>query len=184
MRELSLHILDITENAVRAGASLIRIEVLEDTCAHTLTIGIYDNGSGMDEETVNRVLDPFYTTRTTRKIGMGIPLFKMAAEQTGGSFHLSSKLCFGTNVQAKFKTDHVDCTPLGDMNETMLTLLTMHEDIDFYYRRKCDEREFVLNTMELREILTGVPFHEPSVRAWLQGFLDENTKQVVGGASN
>lgn len=182
MRELSLHILDLVENSVKASASLIRIEVLENTKGSTLTIGIYDNGIGMDEETQKKVLDPFYTTRTTRKVGMGIPLFKMAAEQSGGSFSLSSKPYIGTSVQAIFKTDHVDFIPLGDMDETILTLLRMHPHLDFYYRRKRDDKEFSLDTAELREILCGVPFSEPGVEAWIRGFLNENTKALFGGA--
>ncbi len=182
MRELSLHILDIAENSVKANAGLIRIELLENTKEHTLTVGIYDDGAGMDEETVQNVLDPFYTTRTTRKVGMGIPLFKMAAEQSGGSFKISSKPCFGTAVQAKFNTDHVDFIPIGDMTETMLSLITMHPDLNFIYRRKCDEREFILDTTELREILCGVPLSEPGVANWIRGFMEENTKAILGGA--
>lgn len=182
MREISLHILDIAENSVKANANLIRIELLENTKEHTLTVGIYDDGAGMDEETLQKVLDPFYTTRTTRKVGMGIPLFKMAAEQSGGSFQISSKPYFGTAVQAKFKTDHVDFIPLGDMTETLLTLITMHPETDFFYRRKRDDREFRLDTTELREILGGVPFSEPSVAKWIREFIEENTKAVLGGA--
>ena len=90
MRELSLNVLDIAQNSIAARASLIQIEVLEHTDTHTLTVGIYDNGCGMTEEQVKSVLDPFYTTRTTRKVGMGVPLFKMAAEQTGGTLTVSS----------------------------------------------------------------------------------------------
>ena len=108
MRELSLNILDIAQNSISAGAPLITIEVSENRTDQTLLIGIYDNGRGMSEEQVKSVIDPFFTTRTTRKVGMGIPLFKMAAEQTGGSFTLTSQVGVGTSVEAVFKTDSID----------------------------------------------------------------------------
>ena len=102
MRELSLNVLDIAQNSIAAAATQIQMEVVERTDAHTLTIGIYDNGCGMTDEQVKSVLDPFYTTRTTRKVGMGVPLFKMAAEQTGGTLTVSSKVGIGTNIKAVF----------------------------------------------------------------------------------
>ena len=107
MRELSLNILDIAQNSIVAGASLTEILVKEDTVKNELLIGIYDNGKGMTEEQVRNVQDPFFTTRTTRKVGMGIPLFKMAAEQTGGSFTITSQVGVGTKVEALFKTDSI-----------------------------------------------------------------------------
>lgn len=183
MRELSLNVLDIAQNSITAGAALIRIEVLENTEAHTLTIGIYDDGCGMTEEQQKSVLDPFYTTRTTRKVGMGIPLFKMAAEQTGGSFTISSKVGIGTNVQAVFKTDSVDFTPLGDMASTITTLISMNTDREFLYRRVLDGKDFVLDTAEIREILSGVPLSEPAVVQWMRAFINENTEALYGGVS-
>lgn len=181
MRELSLNVLDIAQNSITAGAALIRMEVLENTANHTLKIGIYDDGCGMTEEQVKSVLDPFYTTRTTRKVGMGVPLFKMAAEQTGGSFTITSKVGIGTNVQAVFKTDSVDFTPLGDMASTVVTLISMNTDREFLYRRKADEKEFVLDTAEIREILGGVPLSEPAVVQWMRAFINENTEALYGG---
>ena len=123
MRELSLNILDIAQNSIAAGASLTEILVEENTTEKTLLIGIYDNGKGMTEEQVRNVQDPFFTTRTTRKVGMGIPLFKMAAEQTGGSFSIKSQPGVGTRVEARFKTDSIDFTPLGDMSSTIATIV-------------------------------------------------------------
>lgn len=184
MRELSLNVLDIAQNSIAADAATIRIEVLENTGAHTLTIGIYDDGKGMTEEQLKAVQDPFYTTRTTRKVGMGIPLFKMAAEQTGGSLYIFSKVGLGTNVQAVFNTDHVDFTPLGDINATIVTLVTMNTDRDFLFRRKRDDREFVLDTAEVKSVLAGVPLSEPAVVQWIKGYLEENTKDLYGGATN
>lgn len=166
MRELSLNVLDIAQNSIAAGAACIRIEVLEDTKAHTLVLGIYDDGCGMTDEQVQRVLDPFYTTRTTRKVGMGIPLFRLAAQQTGGDLEISSKVGIGTSVRATFHTDNVDCTPLGDMASTMCTLITMNTDRQFLYRHRVDGREFVLDTAELTALLEGVPLSDPAVAQW------------------
>ena len=176
MRELSLNILDIAQNSISAGASLITIEVSENTIDNTLLIGIYDNGKGMSEEQVKSVIDPFFTTRTTRKVGMGIPLFKMAAEQTGGSFEIKSELGVGTEVRAYFKTNSVDFTPLGDVASTIQMLITMNTDRNFVYKHLVNEKEFVCDTREIKEILGDVPLDTYEVSQWLKDFITENTE--------
>ena len=176
MRELSLNILDIAQNSISASASLITIEVSENTTDNTLLIGIYDNGKGMSEEQVKSVIDPFFTTRTTRKVGMGIPLFKMAAEQTGGSLEIKSELGVGTEVKAYFKTDSVDFTPLGDVASTIQMLITMNTDRDFVYKHTVNEKEFVCDTREIKEILGDVPLDTYEVSQWLKDFITENTE--------
>lgn len=176
MRELSLNILDIAQNSISAGASLITIEVNENTTQHTLHIGIYDNGKGMSEEQVKSVIDPFFTTRTTRKVGMGIPLFKMAAEQTGGSLEIKSEPGVGTEVKALFKTDSVDFTPLGDVPSTIQMLITMNTDRDFLYKLTVDEKEFVCDTREVKAILGDVPLDTYEVSQWILEFIKENTE--------
>ena len=173
MRELSLNILDIAQNSVSAGATQIDITVAEDSPSATLTIRIADNGSGMDEETQRRVLDPFYTTRTTRKVGMGVPPFKMAAEMTGGRFSIESAVGKGTCVTAVFRTDSIDFTPLGDAESSICALVTMNESIDFTYTRSLDGREFVFSSREVKSLLEGVPLNEPSVVRWLGEYLAE-----------
>ena len=178
MRELSLNVLDIAQNSVSADASLIEIELTEDTKNHDLLIGIYDNGKGMTPEQVENVRDPFFTTRTTRKVGMGIPLFKFAAEMTGGRLEIDSEVGVGTRVRAYFKTDHLDFTPIGDMTSTIMTLITMNLHIDFLYRRKLDSKEFVVDTRQLKEILGDVPLNEPSIVSWITQYINENTKQL------
>lgn len=183
MRELSLNVLDIAQNSIAAAATQIQMEVVECTDAHTLTIGIYDNGCGMTDEQVKSVLDPFYTTRTTRKVGMGVPLFKMAAEQTGGTLTVSSKVGIGTNIKAVFHTDSVDFTPLGDMASTVTTLVSMNTEIQFLYRHKVGKKEFVFDTAEIREILGDVPLSEPAVMQWMREFIEENTKALYGGVT-
>ena len=146
--EISLNILDISQNSISAKATQIKIMVWVNTFKQQIKVQIKDNGTGMDAETVKRVTDPFYTTRTTRKVGLGIPFFKQEAECTGGSFSISSVLGQGTDIQAIFCTDHIDCMPLGNLNETVYSLIVMHPDIEFYYgyqvrqsfiwiRRKC-----------------------------------------------
>lgn len=174
MRELSLNILDIAQNSVSAGATRTEIDVIEDTINKTLTIIIDDNGCGMDAQTVQKVLDPFYTTRTTRKVGMGIPLFKMAAEMTGGSFSIKSEKGVGTCVTAVFKTDSIDFTPLGDAESSVCALATMNDSIDFIYKRSVDGKEFNFSSMKIKELLDGVPLNEPSVIQWIGEYLAEN----------
>ena len=178
MRELSLYILDIAQNSIVAGASLTEILVKEDTVRYELLIGIYDNGQGMTEEQVRYVLDPFFTTRTTRKVGMCIPLIKMAAEQTGGSFTITSQVGVGTKVEALFKTDSIDFTPLGDMASTISTIVCMNEDKDFIYTRKVDDREYKFSSADIKTILEGVPLSEPSVINWVEGYISEQTEQL------
>ena len=176
MRELSLNILDIAQNSISAGAPLITIQVSENTIDHTLLIGIYDNGKGMSEEQVKSVIDPFFTTRTTRKVGMGIPLFKMAAEQTGGGLEIKSELGVGTEVRANFKTDSVDFTPLGDIASTVQMLITMNTDRDFVYKHMVNEKEFIADTREIKAILGDVPLDTYEVSQWLIEFIKENTE--------
>lgn len=179
MRELSLNVLDIAQNSISAKAKLIEIELIESTEKNELLIGIYDNGKGMTKEQLESVRDPFFTTRTTRKVGMGIPLFKMAAEMTGGHLEIESEVGVGTKVKAFFKTDHLDFIPIGDMTSTMVTLITMNEETDFLYTRSLDCACFTLDTRSLKEILGGVPFSEPSISAWLKDYITENTKQLT-----
>ena len=179
MRELSLNVLDIAQNSIAAGASLTEILVKESSCDNTMLIGIYDNGKGMTEEQVRNVKDPFFTTRTTRKVGMGIPLFKLAAEQTGGSFSISSQVGVGTRVDALFKTDSIDFTPLGDIEATIATIVSMNEDKDFVYTRDIDGSIFTFRSADIKKILDGVPLSEPTVMNWIEGYIRENTDELL-----
>lgn len=182
MREISLNILDIAQNSISAKATLIEIELSEQS--NILTVKIADNGKGMSPEQLEQVRDPFFTTRTTRKVGMGIPLFKMAAEMTGGSFDIKSTLGKGTTVTAVFRTDSIDFTPVGDMAATMCSLISMNTEIDFVYRRVIGEREFTLDTRQMREILGEVPLSSPEVTEFITDFICENTTEITGGAEN
>ncbi len=177
MTEISLNILDIAENSVKAGAALTEITVEADEKADLLTVIIKDNGCGMSGEQINKVIDPFYTTRTTRKVGLGVPFFKESAETAGGDFSITSKIGEGTTVKATYQLSHIDRMPMGDICATMHTLITMHSEIDFNY--KINGNGFVLDTREFREILGGISFAEPEVSNYIRDFLRENTKEIT-----
>lgn len=178
MTEISLNILDVAQNSVRAEATLIEISVAADTVQDRLTVVIKDNGCGMSEEQVRNVTDPFFTTRTTRRIGLGIPFFKQSAEITGGSFTIKSELGVGTVTEAVYVLSSIDRMPLGDMTQTIHSLVTMNTHIDFLYTYSVDDKSFVLDTREFREILGSGDFDAPEVSAFIKDFLKENHAEV------
>lgn len=182
MTEISLNILDVAENSTRAGASLIRITVDADFRADRLTVIIADDGCGMTKEQADRVCDPFFTSRTTRKVGLGVPFFKYAAESTGGTFAIESEVGVGTTVTAVFVLSHIDRMPLGDITSTMHTLVTCHPDTDFLYVYRYDGKSFEMDTREFRQILEGVPFTSPEVSDYIKEYLTENKLETDGGA--
>lgn len=178
MKELSLNVLDITMNSVKAGATLI--EIFIDESDTSLQIVIRDNGCGMTDETVARLSDPFYTTRTTRKVGMGVPLLTLAAEQTGGHVTIVSDTreeapdAHGTTVTAVFDKTHLDFTPLGDMIPTIVTLIQGSPDIDFHFRHVQGDRTVALETTALRDVLgADVPLGTFEVLQWIEAYLRE-----------
>lgn len=181
MPEISLNVLDVAENSTRAGASLVEIRVLADSAKDTLTIQILDDGCGMTEEQIAHVTDPFFTTRKTRKVGLGVPFFKYAAEITGGSFSITSTVGVGTTVTAVFILSSIDRMPLGDMTSTIHSLIVYHPDTDFLYTYQHDGTSFTLDTRELREILGGVPFDVPEISQYIREYLEENKTEVDGG---
>lgn len=182
MKEIALHIMDIAQNSISAGATLIEIEVIVDHERDAVFTSVKDNGCGMDEETVGRVVSPFETSRTTRKVGLGIPFFKMGAEECGGSFELSSKPGEGTYISASYAISNIDRPPLGDMAETMLALAACNEGVDFLYRYTVDGNEFVFDTREIRCILgEGIPLNLPDIMAWMREYLDQGIEELNGG---
>ena len=182
MRELSLNVMDVAQNSVRAEASLVTITVNESDREDSLRISIGDNGCGMTEEQVQQVIDPFFTTRTTRKVGLGVPLFKLSAEQTGGTFDIQSKPGVGTTTTATYVKSHVDMTPLGDINSTVEILIRCNPDIDFVFTHSTDLGSFTLDTRELREVLGDVSLDTPDVLEWIHAYLEEQTQIIFGGA--
>ncbi|MGF7141739.1 anti-sigma regulatory factor (Ser/Thr protein kinase) [Anaerotaenia torta] len=181
MTEISLNVLDIANNSIRAGADLIEIIIQIQRDQDKLIITIADNGCGMTEDQIRQVEDPFFTTRTTRKVGLGVPFFKMAAQCSGGSFRIESVPGTGTRVVAEFGLSHIDRMPLGDMNSTIHTLITLNTQIDFLYRYQFHDREFTLDTREFRQILGGVPFNTPEVSDYIKEYLKENQYETDGG---
>ena len=179
MKELSLNILDITQNSLTAGATLVGISLLEDEQG-ILTLTIFDDGKGMSEEIVKGVTNPFYTTRTTRKVGLGLPLLKLAAEQAGGDLKIVSRvddgatLHHGTTVTATFDTKSIDFTPIGDMVSTLCTLIQGNDKVDFEYIHKTPAGQVTLSTKEMRQMLgEDIPLSSFEVLAWVKEYLIE-----------
>ena len=177
MKELSLNVLDIAKNSVKAKATLIDISLIEE--GNKLTLTITDNGCGMKPEIVETVMNPFYTTRTTRKVGMGIPLLLLAAEQTGGTVTVFSRHVednpqdHGTVITATFFTDHIDFTPIGDLVASIETLIMGSPDIDFTFTHDMNGHAVQLDTRQLREVLGEVPLDSFEVIQWIGDFLRE-----------
>lgn len=178
MKELSLNILDIAQNSIKAGATLVNIHLTETK--ELFTICIADNGCGMTDEVLRGVVNPFYTTRTTRKVGLGLPFLKQAAEQTGGEMKLTSRHIsespnnHGTEVVATFFKQHIDFTPLGDIESTLLTLIQGNPDLDFCFLHKTEEQEVVLDTRQLRTVLgDDIPLNSPEILDWIKQYINE-----------
>jgi hypothetical protein len=181
MTELSLNVLDVAENSISASANFIQIKVEINSLQDRLTITIADNGHGMTKEQINKVCDPFFTTRTTRAVGLGVPFFQYAAQSTGGRFQILSEPGKGTEVIAEFVLSHIDRMPLGDMTSTIHALITLNTNIDFLYIYIVDEKCFTLDTKEFREILGDVPFNTPEVSNYIKDYLKENKDEVDNG---
>lgn len=181
MKELSLNILDIVENSTKAKAELVEIEIVEKK--DIFTIKITDNGSGMTSDVLLSVNDPFYTTRSTRKVGMGIPLFRMSAEQTGGALTITSKhidefpIDHGTTVTATFNKTHIDFTPLGDIISTLTTIIQGHPSVDFVFNHLSDDRTVSLDTRELRAVLEDIPLDSFEVLCWIKENLEDQYRK-------
>ena len=178
MREIALHILDIAENSIAAGATLIEIAIEEDIRNDRLRIVIQDNGRGMDGQTVARIIDPFVTSRTTRKVGLGIPLFKAAAEACNGYLHISSTLGQGSRVKVGFQRSHIDRMPLGDLAGTMLNLIVCHPDIHWLFRYQAGDQQFVFDDGPIKTELAGIPLTEPAVLKFIKASLKEGIDTI------
>ena len=182
MKELSLNILDIAQNSIRAQATEVKIALCEDE--QTLTITVSDNGCGMKADFLKRVTDPFSTTRTTRNVGLGLPFLKMEAEMTGGSLDIQSKSQeeyedHGTVVTARFFKNHIDYIPLGNIIDTVCTLIHGAETVDFLFTHKYGENCVMLSTREMREMLgDDVPLSSPEVLAWARDYLTEGYEEL------
>ncbi len=185
LTEISLNVIDIVRNSVRAGATLVEIEILRDTVRNELTMRISDNGCGMSEDQLKKVEDPFYTSRKTRKVGLGIPFLKQQAEVTGGHFTIESEQGKGTTTEALFKTDNIDCMPLGDISSSIFLLVTTSDEgIDYVYRYETDGHGFVLDTREIRKQIGDIPLSTGEVASFIKEFLEENKAEVDSYSEN
>lgn len=178
MRELSLHLLDIAENSIAAGARNITIEINENSKLDLLKLMVIDDGSGMDEETVKKVIDPFVTSRTTRKVGLGIPLLKEAAEACNGSLTITSEIGKGTAIFVTFQRSHIDRMPLGDIATTFLNLLVANPQIHWIFNYVADDQEFQLDDREIKDVIGDTLLTEPDIISFLRELIKNGIEQV------
>lgn len=182
MRELTLHLLDIAENSISAGARNIKIQIEENINNDLLKLVVSDDGRGMSEETVNKVIDPFVTSRTTRKVGLGIPLLKEAAEACNGSFSLTSTLGKGTELSVQFQRSHIDRMPLGDVSTTFQNLFFSNPLIHWFFEYRIDEKEFVFDDRDIKAELQGVSLTEPEIIRVIRDLFESGLQDIkVGG---
>lgn len=179
MQELSLHLLDIAQNAIAANATQIQItaEVREEEDLLLLTVE--DNGSGMEPEQAQKATDPFFTGRTTRKVGLGLPLLEMAAQQSGGGLSIHSRKGAGTRVQASFELSHIDRMPMGDIAGTVCALIQCNPTLDFVFTCRGDKGEFMLNTAEMRRVFEEIPLSHPQVILHIGNYIRQHTAQIL-----
>ncbi|MEJ6951836.1 ATP-binding protein [Natronospora cellulosivora (SeqCode)] len=186
-----MHILDIVQNSIVADASRIEVIIKEDLSENLFQIEINDNGKGISPEVLENITDPFLTSRTTRPVGMGLPLFKEAAERCDGELIINSQLAEGTELKVVFKHDHIDRAPLGDIKGTLISLIALNPQIDFLYKHiyKKDSLKnnnnnnnyFILDTAELKKELEDVDINQKEVLNWIAEFIKEGLKELYGG---
>lgn len=181
MRDLSLHLLDLAQNSIKAGASLVTIRMTVDENGW-LTFTLMDDGCGMSPELLARVTSPFATTRTTRKVGLGIPMMMENAQRAGGDLTIQSQVGQGTTLTVTYDTRNIDSLPMGDLAGTILSLILVNPDRpDFLFEGKSPKGEGSFDTREVRAVLAGVPLNEPDVTAWMKEALEETINPIFGG---
>ena len=178
MQDLSLHLLDIAQNSIRAKASVIKITIEENLKANKFSMMIADNGMGMSATLARQATDPFVTTRTTRKVGLGLPLLKQNCIMSGGTLEVSSEVGKGTIVTAVMQYDHIDRLPMGDVASSMCVLIQANPTVDFIYTHFYNDQVFVLDTREVKEALEDVPINELGIVEWLRLYITENLKAI------
>lgn len=181
MRELSLHILDLLQNALEAEATRVEVRIEEELAADQMTISIRDNGRGMDGEAADRALDPFFTTRTTRHVGLGLPLLAAAANRCDGQVQIDSEPGQGTMVTATFRHSHLDRAPLGNVTDTLLATLVGRDSQapQLYYHHRVNDRSFTLDTAAIQAEAGGIPLSYPPLRNWLRDLIDEGEAELA-----
>jgi len=184
MRELSLHILDLVQNSIEAGATKVEVSIAENRKQDELLIRICDNGRGMTEAMMQKVLDPFVTTKKTRRIGLGLPLIQMSTQRCDGYLHIHSEPGMGTCVEAMYRHSHLDRPPLGKITETIKAIIFANPELNFTYSHVVDSRSFSLATKDITEILGDIPLTHPDVIEWLTEYLSSSITYMYGGAHN
>lgn len=184
MRDLSLHLMDIIQNSIVALGTRIDVTIAAYSKSNELRITVADNGKGMDQELINRVTDPFITTRDTRKVGLGISLFKASAEMSGGYLGITSEKGIGTTLEAVFKIDNIDRPPLGDVAGTIIGVLVSNENLHLTLLLSYDDEKYVFDTEEVKKVLDGVPINEFEVLDWIKGYINEGINVTFGGVLN
>ena len=178
MKDLSLHILDIVQNSLEAGAHLIHISIMEDTTRNTFVVEVTDDGKGMTKEMLEKVTDPYVTSRTTRQVGMGIPLFLHTARQAGGNLHIVSEPGKGTSLTATLVHDHIDRPALGDIAGVVSMLCGANPDRDFVYVHQMDQKQYAFDSREVKQVLDGMPVSELPVMRYLKEMIRENLREL------
>jgi len=179
MKELSLHILDITQNSIRAEAKRVSLMVIESSAENTLTIIIEDDGTGISADRLQTIADPFVTSRTTRKVGLGLSLFKAAAIGCDGFFEITSELGVGTKVIGSFKRDHIDRAPLGNMADTIVTMVMSFGVADLVYEHNYNQRLFIFDTQEIKEALGVISLNEIDILNWIREAVNEGLEEIM-----
>jgi hypothetical protein len=180
MIELALHVLDIAENSSRAEATRVEITIVEDLSRDIFSLEIRDNGHGMDVQTLQKALDPFFTTKKVRRIGLGLPMLSQAADATGGRFSIESEPGRGTTIYAEFKHSHIDRQPLGDIAGSIIALIIGNPDIDITYTHRKNGRTYILDTREIREGLGEVPLNHREVLNLIRNNIIEGITELSG----
>lgn len=178
MKEISMHILDIVMNSVKAKATLIELIIEDSIKNNILEISIKDNGIGMSNEMSKLVTDPFFTTRSTRKVGLGIPMLKEACERCNGFLKISSKLGEGTLIKCSFERNNIDRAPLGNIGDTIMAIINSLDNCELLYKHITDEGTFTLNTAEIKEVLDGSSISDNSVMLWIKDYVNENIRSI------
>lgn len=178
LREISLHILDIAENSIQAGAGNVNIKIIENQKDDRLRVEITDDGKGMDENTTKQVIDPFFTSRTTRKVGLGLPFLKEAAEACNGLLEIKSEVGKGTTIYVEFQLSHIDRMPLGDIENTFLNLLIGYPEVHWVFEYENDHKVFFLDDAVIKNELAGIPLSEPVVLVYLRELIFSGIKVI------
>jgi anti-sigma regulatory factor (Ser/Thr protein kinase) len=178
VEDICFHLVDLVQNSVAAGASVIRLSISESRKENAVSLEIADNGRGMDTPTLDRVQDPFFTTKSFKKVGLGIPLLKATAQACHGDFSIRSELGRGTEVRARLEKDHLDCPPLGDLEETLLSLLVSLDQVDLRFAYRSDRGEFAISSDDVRRQVGALHFSHPEVYGFLKEFIRDGLSSV------